>query len=709
MTMRRLLPLALCAVLALGPVPLAAQTAAPATVIADSVRVERDHDLVAEGRVEILFDGYRLTAQKISYDATADRLSIEGPMRITKADGTVLTAEAAELDPALQDGILRSARLVLNRQLQLAAAEILRVDGRYSVLERTVTSSCSVCETDPVPLWQIRARRVTHDEEARQLYFDHARVELLGLPVLYVPRLRLPDPTLKRARGFLMPELRYSGGLGVGLKLPYFIPLGDHADLTVTPYVSTSQTRTVELRYRQAFRSGGIEVNGALSHDDLRKGDTRGYLFAEGAFELPRDFTLRFGIQESSDPAYLLDYGYSSADRLLSDIEVARTRRNEHIETSLSYYTTLRASESNQTIPGVVTEALYHKRLTPGFGGVAELQAQLFAFNRRSGADITGRDLSRASVSAGWRGDWVARNGMVLAAEGELALDYYVLGDDSTNPNPVGRAAPFAALEMRWPMARQGQAGASMVLEPVAQLVWSRDDASGLPNEDSLSVAFDEGNLFSLNRFPGADAYEQGLRANLGIGWTRFDPAGWSLGVTAGRILRADDLGQFSAGSGLSGTASDWLLAVQLAGTSPLSLVNRAIFDDDFDFARNELRMGWNGDKLDLASSYIWQEADPTENRPADSSEWVVDAAYRFHDNWTGKADWRYDFVNERAARAELGVEYRNECITVDLSLSRRFTSSTSVRPDTDFGLTISLEGFGGTSGGTAYRRRCAM
>ena len=61
-----------------------------------------------------------------------------------------------------------------------------------------------------------------HDAEARQLFFSNAQIRISGVPVFYLPRLRLPDPTLERARGFLIPRFRTSSDLGTGIKLPYF-------------------------------------------------------------------------------------------------------------------------------------------------------------------------------------------------------------------------------------------------------------------------------------------------------------------------------------------------------------------------------------------------------------------------------------------------------------------------------------------------------
>jgi LPS-assembly protein len=54
--------------------------------------------------------------------------------------------------------------------------------------------------------------------------------------------------------------------------------------------------------------------------------------------------------------------------------------------------------------------------------------------------------------------------------------------------------------------------------------------------------------------------------------------------------------------------------------------------------------------------------------------------------------------VTKSTAKAALDLNFQNECLLVDLSVSRRYTSSTSVKPSTDFGLSVELLGFGGSS-----------
>ena len=692
--------------------PMAAKAQDLATLIADKVAVSGDNSLIASGGVEVLYQGRRLRASRIIYDKTTDKLQIEGPITLSDGSDTLVLASAADLSADLTNGVLTSARLVLNQQLQVAAARIFRVDGRYTQLANTVASSCQVCASNPTPLWEIRAKRVVHDQLEHQLYFDQATLRFSGIPIGYIPRLRMPDPTLTRATGVLPPSLRTTSGLGYGLKLPYFITLGQNRDLTLTPYISTKGGRTLAARYRQAFRTGTVQLDGALSFDRLLPGKRRGYILATGAFTLPRDFKLKFQLETVSDAAYLLDYGLEPKDRLDSRVELTRARRNEYISARQIQFQSIRAGESISTLPSVVTDLTFHRRFSGGpLGGEAGLRFQTHSHYRSSSSPLDadldghadGRDLGRLSLRLDWRRNWVLPAGIIGSVLTEGTADIYDIRQDAIYQGKTTRLDGAAAVELRWPWVGAGKNGASHVIEPVAQLVISPKTTPALPNEDSALVEFDEGNLFALNRFAGSDAYERGARANLGLNWTRHDPNGWSMGTTIGRVLRADDLGQFGPASGLDGSHSDWLLANQITLSDGSQLTNRLLFNDGFDLTKAELRLDLDRRDYGLSTSFVRMIADPSENRPIATSELFLDGRYALTDNWTGKVSNRYDFVANRATDAGLGVEFRNECLSLDLSLSRRFTSSTSVKPTTEFGLSVDLLGFGsGAASGPA-------
>ncbi|KFE35021.1 LPS-assembly protein LptD [Thioclava atlantica] len=689
---------------------------AMATLLADRVSIERDNRLVAEGNIEIYYHSRRLTATRVIYDRKTDKLTLEGPIRLEEPGRTnvVILASQAELSSDLRNGILLSARMVMARELQLAAARIERRDGRFTVLDKVVASSCEVCRTDPTPLWEIRARQVVHDAETRQIVFSDAQFRAMGVPIAYLPRLRMPAPGVTRMSGFLRPSFRTTSGLGPGIKIPYFFALGPSRDLTVTPYIAASRTRTLEARYRQAFDWGKMEWSGALSRDDIIANKTRGYLFGELEARLPDAFKLTAQLRMVSDDSYLLNYGVSGEDRLWSGVNVERVRRNELIWTRVGNTHSIRPDESNTTQPMLSGMGEWVRSFRPNvLGGEASIRYSMLATRRASTSTLDGdgdgvpdgRDMVRGSLSADWRRNWLLSAGILGSIEARFAADVIETQQDPSYSKTVLRGQPTLATELRWPWVKTS-GRAAYVIEPVAQIVWAPDRLSRSPNEDSQLPEFDEGNLFSLSRYPGEDARETGLRANLGLSFTRYDNSGWSLGVAAGRIFRQRDLNQFTPGTGLSGLRSDWLLSTHVATVRGLTLSNRALFDDGFSISRDELRLSWSGKRYDVSTGYLWLEANPAEMRDTDMSELLLDTGWTLGNGWSGTFSSRYDFTAQRAARAEIGLRYTNECVAVDLSLSRRFTSSTSVTPETNFGFSVQLVGFG-AGGGEPVRRMC--
>jgi LPS-assembly protein len=694
---------ATCLALWLAGTARAQDAAAPTTLVADVVRIDGNDRLVAEGNVEVLTRGRRLRATRIVYDRAADRVQIEGPIALRDADGTVLVADAAELDTDLSEGILQGARILLDDRLQIAGAEMTRRDGRFSDLRQVAASSCQVCARGQTPLWEIRAARVIHDQENGQVYFYNARFRIAGVPVFYLPALRAPDGTDPRVRGFLPPSFVASSSLGNGIKLPWFLPLGDHADVTLTPYVTEDDSTTLEARYRQAFVRGDLFIEGAVSQDRLETG-TRGYLFATQTFALPRGFGLTADVELTSDDAYLRDYGFSDKDRLDSAIAISRVRPGELIAADITHFQSLRADSDDTNDPNLVAYGRWDQRRTmPGVGGWLDLDLAAQAFRRDSDTDIDGRDMAQLRGRAGWRNTYTGPAGLRLAAAADLTLDLKQITDDSRFETTQAGLWPQGALTLSWPLIRPGVGGGYQVLEPVAQIAHSTDTGIDSPNDDSTAVALDTGNILSFNRFPGLDRSETGTRANLALRWSAQDAAGVRIALTGGRIYRFSDTDQFSPSSGLAGRRSDWLAQVDLDIADEVRFRTLALLDDEFDLSIFEARIGWNGPgRLVLASNYIWQRADRDANLTEDVSEVYAAASLPLTRNWSARGDLRRDFTVGRTNRSGLALQYANECVRVDLSVTRRFRATSDVEPTTTYGFTVELAGFGSAGGNPA-------
>jgi len=261
---------------------------------------------------------------------------------------------------------------------------------------------------------------------------------------------------------------------------------------------------------------------------------------------------------------------------------------------------------------------------------------------------------------------------------------------------------------VRWPWRKSSVTGTHYVFEPIAQLAWVGGSNPNIPNDESTRVEFDEGNLLSISRFPSADRRERGLSLAYGANWTRYDAKGWQLGVSVGHVLRDVAMADFSTSSGLGSTSSDILLAGHFKNKIGLTVNARGLFDATLGVSKAEARARWQNAKMAFAASYVWLGADALEDRLATVSEWSVDGHYRLSRHWTGTANWRYDVASDTTAQAGIGLQYRNECVDITLSASRRFTSSIILAPSTDFSFTVGLSGFSAKAGDKSYTRTCS-
>jgi LPS-assembly protein len=672
----------------------------PVSLIADQVTYDRDtRQLTAAGNVEVLYQGRVLRAERIVYDEAADEIRAEGPLVLTDPAGGVLIAESAALTPDLTEGLITSARLLIAGKMQLAAAEVRRSGGRYETLYRTIASSCTICAENPTPTWALRASRVTRDEEERRIYLENARLELFGLPVALLPRLSIPEPGVERASGFLEPHFQQSDIYGFGIKTPYYYVLGPSADATVTPFVTTGGAALIEGEYRQRFANGGFDFWGVFALDDAQDdggGFGRGAFHTTGDYSLPRGFEADFDLSAASDDSFRTQFDYSDTDLLTSFARIRRTRAEEYIELGTLAFQSLTEVNESVDVPFVLPRFSYRRlRGAPGVDGRLGVSLNSLGILRE-----TGSNSFRAGGQVDWQRDVMLPHGSLASGTAEALVDFYQVWENPTIADGLKiQAAPTLAAELRWPLVRHTGAAAH-VIEPIAQVVYVRalEDQNEIPNEDSQLPEFDETNLFAFNRFPGLDRLETGLRANLGVSYTRQDPSGWSMGVTLGRILRADQVDEFSAGTGLDGRWSDYVGAVSLDFAWGLTMVNRALFGTGGGVRRNEFALAYDGDFGALRAAYIYlaeNNTDPVLGPQPETNEISLDARYRVRPNWELRGLWRYDVAAGSNLRAGAGITYGNECAEFDLSVSRRYTSSDSVPPSTSIGFSLRLAGIG--------------
>ncbi|MEQ8639469.1 MAG: LPS assembly protein LptD [Alphaproteobacteria bacterium] len=671
-----------------------------ALLTADEVVFDQDNNVIrAIGNVEIAFGPRILLADIVAYDRGSDTVTATGNVSLVEPSGDVLFAERVVLTRDLQEGLVEQIRVLMSDRTRIAAHSGVRSSGNRTRFRRAVFSPCELCAEAPerAPLWQITARTVTHDQTAQQITYNHAFMEIYGVPVFYTPYFSHPDPTVDRKSGFLAPTYRSSETLGSGIEVPYYWAIAGDKDATFAPIYYSDVAPVMQGEYRQTFDNGFLTVNSSATNPDRLEGNARvpgsefrGHVESTGRFAIDDTWRWGFDANRSTDDTYLRRYrlGNLTAEQsLTSNAFVEGFRGRNYAAANTFFYQGLRAGDDPDTIPVILPVLDYRHVGTPGRLGLrTEGDANLLVLERDDGTDSR-----RLALRGGVALPYTAPAGDIYTLRADIRADAYhaagvVNADDPTRTGEgfAGRVFPQVSLEWRYPFVRRRPA-VREVFEPIAEVIMAPTggNSSEIPNEDSLAFEYSAANLFSDNRFPGFDRVETGPRANYGLRYGVYADSGASATALVGQSYRLHEDSVFSEVSGLSDHVSDVVGRVNFNLPGIADITYRARFNkDDLTARRSELLTTFGPSRLRTSISYGFYDAD-SQSGFQDREELSASMIAGLNDYWSVFVRHRRSLVDDGGSLSSgLGAIYQDECYQMELSLDRNFTVDRDLQPD---------------------------
>jgi LPS-assembly protein len=281
----------------------------------------QDKNIVtAKGDVQIYYKGRILQADRVSYNRTTGRVYAEGHARLTEKDGTVAFADRFDLTDDFKTGFNESLTVEGANMTHFSAPRAERVDDT-TVFDRGSYTACEACRDDPSRprMWNVRAKRIIHDNVEKMIYYEDASLEFLGVPVAYVPFWMSPDPTVKRKSGLLSPQFMYRSQLGAGFGTPIYFALAPDYDLTITPTYFTRQGPYLSAEFRQRFEFGGYTIRAEGTHVGdpsafaapplgAQNRRWRGAVYSTGEFAINDFWKFGWDVNVLSDRFFFQDY-----------------------------------------------------------------------------------------------------------------------------------------------------------------------------------------------------------------------------------------------------------------------------------------------------------------------------------------------------------------------------------------------------------------
>lgn len=690
---------------------------------ADSIEEDQDTSVVtASGNVEIRIGDRALLADRVVYDRNSETMRAQGNVQITDGTGQVQFADEIEADEDFRNGFATrfSARLAANGLL--AASSAIRTDATKNAMEQVVYTNCPICiEQNRDPTWVLRSRRATLDQDDQMITYQDAVLEIVGVPVLYVPWFAHPDPNSERRSGLMTPDLGISSKIGPFYEQPYYIAISESEDMTVSPMVSANVNPLVKVDYRKRFFSGFIQAESSFTHDqdfnsdgDQFGDDTwRSHLYASGRFNINKDWTWGFGIERQSDDLYDKRYDIDGEDelrglvasqprQLLTQVYTTGQEPDFYFEAGTFIFQGLRAGEDDAQIPKVAPSVFAEKVFDfgPNGGQLATDFSAVGLFRDLTATLPNGQmvlDTARASATADWRAQYVVGPGFVVEPFGLGRGDVYrVDTGDGAGEKDISRILGVAGAQVSYPLINRGK-DMDLIVEPIAMIAYGTPSANndGIPNEDSLVFEADETNLFKPNAVSNYDLWEGGARASIGVSATARIGKDIELTTLVGKRWREDSDPAFNDLSNLAGEESDYVASVRADLGQIFNAGARFRVDEEYEVKRMDVDAGANIWRLSGSARYF----KVAENASGIEDEGLVwRGQFKVDKNWAAIIEQTRNITQKDDIRLALGISYTDECSFFQLAYERSGSRDRTLGPSESIRFLFVLTGLGGVS-----------
>lgn len=706
------------------------QTAAPPAPSAQSENVLLEADeiindeaaqtVTAQGDVQVRYQGRTMRADRLVYNLETGDIRAIGDVQITLEDGTVTYAEEIEADEAMNVGAARELRSRIGDGGTLAARAAIRSGEGESELRNVIYTSCPICTTgDRPPTWSLRARRAVQDRETRTISYQGAVLEIAGVPLLYLPFIAHPDPSVERASGLLPPNIGRNRRLGTFYEQPYYWAISDSQDLTASLRLHSTVNPLLGLQYRKRFWSGDLQLDTTMTQEEMfdsdgdRLGDESRFrysVFGQGSFRINEYWNWGFGIESIYDDEYLRRYDLDGAGerrgpyigqdtRLISQLYAIGQGLNSYSSIAFVSFQGLREDDTSELLPLILPYAEFDRVLQdPVLGGQLRLQANTAALSRRDDGvgPFVGNDV-RASVSATWRRDAIFGPGMVFSPFAQVRGDLFHVETSDDEYETFGRGLGLAGAEVSWPFMRPGE-NFDLIVEPVVMAAWGTDDSDDprIVNEDSLAFELDDSNLFRPNAAPNYDLWEPGGRVSAGLRATARARTGESATVMLGRRWREEQTPGFTDQNNLGGEASDWVASGQIDLGSGFGAEARMRLDDEsLKVQRVDFGVRGQVGRFSAVARYFNVDetllSDPTQPNEEISANVGVELAR----GWRMQFGLTRDLDSDINLRQDIRAIYEDDCTFLEIAYTRSETQRGTIGPDEGLQIRIGLRSLG--------------
>ena len=643
-----------------------------------------DIEITAD-KIEVLNNGNKIKAtgniliQTEDYLSSTDNLIYDKSKEMVKTSGNIIIKDKLEnyyyFDKFISDKDFSKAsgtntKIRLNDGSRIVGKSFIRTDSNINQINNAIYTPCLQKNyiTENCPGWKLSAKKVVHDVEKQNIYYEGATLSILNVPVLYSPFFSHPDPSVKKRSGLLMPSISSDNNLGTTFSIPYFFNLSSNYDITLTPSIQSKADDYYSINYRQLKKNHRFNIDSSISNDESNTG-TKNHVFINGEVKNPFG-KFDYKIQTSNNDTYLRKNYIDQKTILTSGLNFTKEMDNSYLDFSSYIYKHLN-NTSNQKWEYVYPNISYdiYNYKDPIYGLSWKIDNSLLNYktiNKNYEQQLSSEILSDdVHISK--------KTGLKFVNTVQNRLIYF---NNSVNNYSQLRVFPQLSSKISYPLSKSKN-DRTEILEPIVMPILAPHN--NYTNDQNISSS----NIFSLNRETSLSQWESGPRINYGINWL-VSNSNLVINTSLGQSVKAEKDNSTKISNYFIGNTLDF-------GNIGYIKTDITIDRQDLYLKDNNINSSLNFGEIKLGFDYDYE----TLNKIKTSEQISIGAKLNFYKHINLIMSARKDLMSDKSIGNAIGLNYENDCLAVNLNYFTDFTAIDDIKNSRGFSINIVLKPFG--------------
>ncbi len=649
-------------------------------ILADKMITDKQKDFIeASGDVLIINeDGTKINAENVLYDNKNNRVTANEDVVVLDAEGNYYFMSRVITDKSLNNLVGDNVKSRMSDGSRIVAANISKKEN-ITVLNDAEYTPCSEDRylIKNCPGWKLRSKKIYQDENKKTVYYDHARLYLFNLPLIYLPYFSHPDPSVKKRTGFLMPTIQTDKNLGDQISIPYFINFAGNRDVTITPNIQSKANDFYEINYRNLNNYGLFNIDGSIDDNSNNEG-TRNHIFLDADI-FNKYGSLNASLKTSNNDTYL-------RKNKINQLTVHESGIKFENETNNTYFNAYASSYKHLTIQNTNQWEYVYPRIQYNINNInfAGLSGRLSLKNDLSyQKNLDESYISLFSSEANWDYDMINRSSGILFDNAATLRIVSISNDNKSEGDTENiRFFPQISSKITYPLFKSLNSSnqtLTPILMPIIAPYNNYTDHQSVTNS----------NLFSRNRSSSIFESESGPRINFGVEWFLEHKNDFDIKIVGGQSLKFNKNRNDTAEE-----LSDYYVSSSIILDDNKYFNNSLIIDkDNRDIKTNNSNLLLALDNFSLGVDY-----DYNSGKYFTPSEQIrVGSKFKFSNDFEFNLTGHKNLDINKNIGYQYGLLYENDCLGVDLNYYRDLTKDRDVEESYGYSFTIVLKPFGTT------------